>query len=157
VTKAHLSPTGRARSRGLEALLANPLLERFAQNLHLLVHPQTRWQGIVRQLGLMAREKPVPVDKVGLWGNVCPVCVVCLSLCGWGGVLFVCVCVCGQADAARKGQRGGGEVLPYIVLMHALYACVVYQQMREVYAAWREEMAEVPPGDRGELNRWVVG
>lgn len=65
VSKAHLSPAGRARSQGLEALLANPLLERFAQNLHLLVHPQTRWQGIVRQLHIMAGEsRPPPIQKV---------------------------------------------------------------------------------------------
>lgn len=70
VSKAHLSPTGRARSQGLEALLANPLLERFAQNLHLLVHPQTRWQGILRQLGLLASEsKPPPIDKVRVCGG----------------------------------------------------------------------------------------
>lgn len=28
--------------------------------------------------------------------------------------------------------------------------------MREVYAAWREEMGEVPAGDRGEANRYVL-
>lgn len=70
VSKAHLSEAGRARSRGLEALLANPLLERFAANLHLLVHPQTRWEGVLRQLGVMAADdkakgRPVDAGKVG--------------------------------------------------------------------------------------------
>lgn len=65
VSKARLSPEGRARSRALETLLANPLLERFAENLHLLVHPQTRWQGVLRQLGLLASEsKPPDLGKV---------------------------------------------------------------------------------------------
>jgi len=64
VSKAHLSPAGRARSQRLERLLGNPLLERFAANLHLLVHPQTRWQGVLRQFHLMASERPAPIDKV---------------------------------------------------------------------------------------------
>lgn len=69
MSKAHLSRAGHVRCRALERLLANPLLERFAQNLHLLVHPQTRWQGIQRRLWLLHQENPrdPPIDKVGVY------------------------------------------------------------------------------------------
>ena len=72
MSKAHLSPAGHARCQALERLLANPLLERFAQNLHLLVHPQTRWEGVKRRLGLLLQENPrdPPVDKVGVYVSV---------------------------------------------------------------------------------------
>ena len=57
VTKEGLSPVALVRAHELTRLLADPLLERFAENLALLVHPQTFWKGIVSRLSAMFREK----------------------------------------------------------------------------------------------------
>ena len=57
VTKEGLSPEALARAHELTQLLADPLLERFAENLALLVHSQTFWKGIISRLGTMLREK----------------------------------------------------------------------------------------------------
>lgn len=57
VTKEGLSLEALARAHKLTQLLADPFLERFAENLALLVHPQTFWKGIVSRIGTMFREK----------------------------------------------------------------------------------------------------